>query len=700
MAEVATAYVSLIPSFRGGKKAIEKGLTGAIVPAGRTGGQRAGVAAAAALGSGLRKGSLAVTAAVVGTMGVALKKGFSRLANIEDATAKLRGLGHSAKTVETIMTNALNAVRGTAFGLDEAATVAAGVVAAGIKPGKELENTLKLVADAATIAGTSMGEMGAIFNKVAAANRLSMEEVNQLSDRGVPIMQMLAKEFGVTAAEARKMVSEGEVDFKRFRKVMQDNLAGAALESGNTTRGAFANLGAALSRFGAALLSGVFPYIKDVFNQLIVWIDNLTEKAGPFASTVGEKIANAFKTVVPLVKAFINGLRGGTAGGGGPIVAWTEAGNALRDAYLKLLPVIQQIWSFITGTLIPAIASVVSWIIQNRQEIGEWIKALAMAAGPVLAVVGAVKTFIGALNLAKAAFTALRLVMMTNPFGLILTAVVIVAAVIIKNWDSIKAFLSATWNWIKKTADTIWTAVKTLFMQRLQQIRDTFNTVWNAIKTVITVVWNAIKTFVTTRIDSIKTTIRNAWNTVKTTTTNAWNLIREGVSNSIGRLMELVRGIPRRVKDGLGNLGRLLLDSGKRIIQGLIDGIKSRIRDVKNAVGDVLKSARDMLPFSPAKEGPFSGRGWTLYSGRSIVEDLAKGINQRSKLVEDALSNALTVPSAPYAFGAGRTNMIGGDTHVTVILDGEPIRAVVRREVSEHDRHLRRRVMSGMGAAR
>src|SRR5690606_5481974 len=119
----------------------------------------------------------------------------------------------SAKTVDKIMANALASVKGTAFGLDEAATVAAGVVAAGIKPGKELEGVLKLVADSATIAGSSMTEMGAIFNKVAAGNRLSMEEVNQLSDRGIPIMSALAKQYGVTAGEARKMVSKGKVDF-------------------------------------------------------------------------------------------------------------------------------------------------------------------------------------------------------------------------------------------------------------------------------------------------------------------------------------------------------------------------------------------------------------------------------------------------------------------------------------------------------
>jgi len=78
----------------------------------------------------------AVTGAAVAISGISLTRGFARLADIEDAEAKLRGLGHAAETVETVMSNALNAVRGTAFGLNEAATVAASTVAAGINPGR------------------------------------------------------------------------------------------------------------------------------------------------------------------------------------------------------------------------------------------------------------------------------------------------------------------------------------------------------------------------------------------------------------------------------------------------------------------------------------------------------------------------------------------------------------------------------------
>ena len=126
--------------------------------------------------------------------GITIAKGFGRLVGIDDARAKLQGLGHDAQTIETIMDSALTSVKGTSFGLDEAATTAANAVAAGIKPGQELTKYLSMTADAAAIAGTSMSEMGSIINKVQTGQTVYTEDLEQLADRGLPVYQWLAEE--------------------------------------------------------------------------------------------------------------------------------------------------------------------------------------------------------------------------------------------------------------------------------------------------------------------------------------------------------------------------------------------------------------------------------------------------------------------------------------------------------------------------
>lgn len=251
------------------------------------------------LGGMVKGGILAAVATGVGVIGVALQKGFTRLTGIENATAKLTGLGHTSKSVTRIMDNALASVRGTAFGMDEAATTAAGAVAAGVKPGKDLERTLKLVADAATIGGSSMGEMGSIFNKVATSNKVQADVMNQLSDRGIPIVQLLAKELGVTTDQVLEMSKEGKIGFGTFQKAMETGMGGAALKSGSTTTGALKNVGAALGRLGAGMMSGSFPMIKKLAKQAIIVIDGLTERLAPLMdrmnASLGPKMAAGLK---------------------------------------------------------------------------------------------------------------------------------------------------------------------------------------------------------------------------------------------------------------------------------------------------------------------------------------------------------------------------------------------------------------------
>lgn len=271
---------------------------------------------------GVSKTVKVAAAGIATVLGASLVKGFGRLDAIDQAEAKLRGLGNSAGTVEKVMDNALASVRGTAFGLGDAATVAASALASGVKPGADLERTLKLVGDAATIGGSSLSEMGAIFNKVSATGKVQGEVLNQLGERGIPILQLLAKELGVTAEEAREMASKGEVDFNTFRNAIESGMGGAALESGKTFSGALANAGAALGRFGAALLGPAFASAPALFSNLTEKIDSLI----PAAEKVGAAVSAAFAAIGPSI---------------GPAIS--EALNFISDKFAELSPTIDRL---------------------------------------------------------------------------------------------------------------------------------------------------------------------------------------------------------------------------------------------------------------------------------------------------------------------------------------------------------------------
>ena len=249
------------------------------------------------LGAGMVAAATAATAAV-GGLSFALTKGFGRLQDIENAEFKLRGLGHTAENIEQIMDDALTAVRGTAFGLGEAGTVAASAVAAGVKPGQELAKYLTLTADAAAIAGVPLGEMGAILNKVTTANVAFTMELTQLADRGIPIFQAIADVAGVSASEVRALASEGAIDAAMLAEALENTLGGAAQRMGESLQGAFANTVASISRIGANLLKDVFPRFGEFFNALIEAMEPVEVMAAEAGKAIGDRLNPVFDDLI------------------------------------------------------------------------------------------------------------------------------------------------------------------------------------------------------------------------------------------------------------------------------------------------------------------------------------------------------------------------------------------------------------------
>jgi tape measure domain-containing protein len=409
--ELATAYISLVPSTDKIAPAIKSEL-GKVSKSSETSGGQIGDGLLSGIGKTLKFGAIAIGAGVVGGIGTALVKGFSRLSSLDQANAKLTGLGHSAETVKGIMDNALASVKGTAFGMDEAATTAAGAVAAGIQPGKDLERVLKLTADAATIAGTDMGSMGSIFNKVAASGKLQGDVIAQLQDAGVPILQMVAKQMGVTAGEAADMASEGKVSFETFTAAMQDGLGGAALKSGDTFSGTMDNMGASLGRVGANLLSGIFPQMKDGLTGLTGFLSGV--EGG--AKGVGSAIGAILKLVV----------------GGKFSTEFRTAFNVEEDA-----PMVGFILDMRQGVidLFKTLSSIgsgaFSWIGNNL----ELIKNLAIGFGIAAVALTLYSTTVKVVSAVTKAWAVVQGIlngtMALNPIGLIVVAIVALVAAII-----------------------------------------------------------------------------------------------------------------------------------------------------------------------------------------------------------------------------------------------------------------------------
>ncbi|KGM18143.1 tape measure protein [Corynebacterium auriscanis] len=359
MVQLANAWVVIKPSTKDIAPAVKQALGEADSSAVKSG-ESMGTKLSSGIGKTLKRGALAAGAAAGSALGYTLKKGFDRLSAIEGAQAKLKGLGHSTQNVGKIMDSALNSVKGTAYGLGDAAGLAAQMVASGIKPGQELEGVLKTVGDTAAIAGRDISDVGLIFGSVAARGKLQGDDMMQLMSSGIPVLQLLAKETGKTSEEISEMVSDGQIDFKTFEKAMKAGMGGAALEMGKTFSGSVMNAKAAVGRLGETLLKGPFNVAPAIIGNATKAIDGLTDKVrGVFEyfekgyqgdafkkafpdAQVANEVARTLDSVKQKFDDFMSGLKGNNDAPG-MFGALGESARKIKDAFVELAPSVGKI---------------------------------------------------------------------------------------------------------------------------------------------------------------------------------------------------------------------------------------------------------------------------------------------------------------------------------------------------------------------
>ncbi|OLT12261.1 hypothetical protein BJF78_24685 [Pseudonocardia sp. CNS-139] len=126
--------------------------------------------------------------------------------------------------------------------------------------------------------------------------------------------------------------------------------------------------------------------------------------------------------------------------------------------------------------------------------------------------------------------------------------------------------------------------------------------------------------------DDIGGSTDKAWSGVGSTVDGAWGDIQRSSDTGAGDLTQVFRRLPADLVGALGDIGSLLWNSGASLVTGFLDGIRANWDRLTRWVSDGMGRLRNLWPFSPAKEGPFSGRGYVTYSGQALTEDFARAI--------------------------------------------------------------------------
>lgn len=201
-------------------------------------------------------------------------------------------------------------------------------------------------------------------------------------------------------------------------------------------------------------------------------------------------------------------------------------------------------------TMIGSIAGHLQTWFKENPRMAQFIMLVASLVGVFLGLLGAIKIIQGI----RVAMQLLNLTMKANPFILFASIAILALSLIITNWDKIKVWFLRLWDNVKRI----------------------FRAAWGWIK-------NMLLTFTPAGL------IFKYWGPITGYFSGVWQNVKNIFSNSLKWLM---------------NLGGLFWNAGKNIILSIWSGMKSLINKPIEAVKSMVGKIRNLLPFSPAKEGP------------------------------------------------------------------------------------------------
>ncbi|MCM3150260.1 hypothetical protein [Bacillus pumilus] len=272
--------------------------------------------------------------------------------------------------------------------------------------------------------------------------------------------------------------------------------------------------------------------------------------------------------------------------------------------------------------------------------------------------------------MANAVRMAAAWVVAMGPIGWITAAVIGIVALIIANWDKVKAFtikawgaisnyLKGLWEGIKKAAVFVWDFLKTYYTTMFKIYKTIFTTVWNAISKVVKAVWNGlkkaamtiwngIKAYFTTVFKIYKTIFTTAWNTIKKVVTTVWNGLKNTASkvwngiksffssvlsgiknyfvNNWNKIKSTTTTVFNGIKSFMSSIWNGIKNTVKNLVSGIFNTVKSIFNNMKNAIGNTMRAVKTTI--SNIWNGVVRFfKGINLFSiGKNIIAGLIRGI--------------------------------------------------------------------------
>jgi len=166
----------------------------------------------------------------------------------------------------------------TPFTGKEVQTAGKALLAFGIDA-ENLIPTLTRIGDISAGTGKNFNELAIIYGKARTQGTLFAEDINQLTEAGIPIIGEFAKQFGVAESQVKKLGSEGKISFANLEKAFQSltsqggKFAGLTEKLSQSTSGRFSTLVDNFDQLKISIGTGLLPVAESLIDTFTGFID-------------------------------------------------------------------------------------------------------------------------------------------------------------------------------------------------------------------------------------------------------------------------------------------------------------------------------------------------------------------------------------------------------------------------------------------
>ena len=306
------------------------------------------------------------------------------------------------------------------------------------------------------------------------------------------------------------------------------------------------------------------------------------------------------------------------------VSAWPTIQAAFTTACSVIQSIIQAVWPVIQAVVSVVMSAIQLIVTQVWPTVQNYI---SMACQVIMAVINAVWPVIQTIittvmNVIMAVISVVWPIIQT----VFSTACAVIAAVINAVWPVIQTVITTVMQVINAVISTVLAAINGDWEGVWTGIQSIIETVWTGIQNIVSAAIGAVSSIISSILSTISGVWSSTWGTIKGAFSSIWDGIKSAATSGIDSVYTTVTGIKDKIVGFFSGAGSWLVESGKSILNGLKEGIEGAIGSVTSAVSGAVENIRGLFPFSPAKWGPFSGHGYTTYSGKALMGDFGKSI--------------------------------------------------------------------------